>query len=694
MADNAFSDLIPGGAKKPSGNAFADLIPGGASKTPAMGPTLAPAMVKPSSLTSVLDAPRKATMAGLAQRAAQRGLTTPAAAANDPTEAYTRAWFTPEIYDKSPGWMRGLERGFIDTINDPLMAAQVAADPLAPVVKAAIGKVAERAPQLAAQFAAKAPKTAAALAPVVRDAKKVAGSLHDFFTFGGEAKRTIGVPKTQEILGAAERIGRRVGPQGRLAHMLTAKVERAAKGLSPEEIARVSNALQGFVNPADLTTKEDNAYRIFDATRKRLATLSDIAKKMDPTMMTPERMTGWIPLPPTERELAEGLPKRTQNTLEGFDPHILERRAPATPIRPQDSKAALEAWKSAIKSKGSLLQGKALTREVKRILGSSISEPVRKMFDVQIPATGAQRSGREIAGDVYNAVKSAPKTAVVGTMPGHIANMLGLAAAQPGGGRAIAEAATNVPKEWQAMAGGMVGERTTPLIDLAKKYLPPVGAYMGGVNRATWTVDRALEDAFAKQFREGGANPDRALQMAREAMIDYSHPSPFTEGLKKVAPFGTFHAGMVKPIVKGVARAPGRAALLNRATGGAFYGSDTDTGTPLGKVRSLLPAAAVGRAIGSGPEAMKELRNTITPLAEIPAAVGEKWMHPKERYPFWSRGLDPTKPADLKKLALQLLLSPVPESQEALGAFGQGAFTPDSWQSEVLRQATRTLPLK
>jgi hypothetical protein len=797
--------------------------------------------VKPSYLTSILNAQLQGT---------GKALTGQEDIGAQDEALWAKLGVSPQERAAEPGWWRGLTNVGMETVRDPLTYETLGLGALGhlakPLVEAASKAVSSKLPY---------------------QVTRAAEGAHDFFTYAGEAKRAVGVPKVKQILGAEERIGRRVGPSGKLAQQFTAKVERATKGLSPTEVSRVENALQGFVNPADLTTREDRAYRILDATRNRLHTLSLYAKKLDPTMIEPTKLHGWVPLPPTDQALKEGLPARTVNRLEGFDPHLLERRGEARPLRPEESEAALEAWRSAIKSKGSLLQGKMLSREVKDILGreateqpnafryqrapgpgiashpamlggghfdlehgdsykipesmyekgaeggshllqgvrnaknpltdrdlyrslrypggsmaeyppetwraaltdaglapelveqtmahpkkalfwadvlaaararklgydaildsrrgpggkeygefialrpeairqagtmrrpaSSIPDSVKSLFDVNIPATGQQRNAGDLWREGWNTLKSAPKTAVVGVTPGHIANMAsplgGMAAAQPGGFKAIVQAAQNFPKNFAYMKGAATGERTTPLIQAALNHplTKPLGQYMSTVNRATWAVDKGLHDSFMADLVQQGMHPDQARQEAREMMVDYEHLSPFATALKTVMPFGTWNTGIWKQIVRGVVKNPARAAAINRVTGGYFYGGDADL-PGIGRARSLLPAAEIGRAIGSPNEMAKFARKSLAIPVDVGAALVEKAARPKTNYPFGTYGLDPTNPKDAAKILGQVLTMGVPEASTALGAAGMGPFKPDSFMSELLRQATRTLPL-
>lgn len=582
---------------------------------------------------------------------------------------------------QEPGWWKGVTNVGLEMVRDPLTYETLGAAPLA----RGAGKLA-------------APLLKAAESKIPQGAKKAADTVHDFFTFGGEAKRTQGVPRVQQMLGAEQRIDE---TRARLERKLNAQVEKAFKGLTPDETARVMNARQNFLADFELSGKEKDALNLLNGWQQRMFRLSKAAERMALPGEMPKvtELEGWLPLPVSEADKAVGLPARTFNKLEGFDPHLLERRGPSRSLTAADVPGTLEAIKSANRSKGSLLAGKALSKEVRGITGSGsvIPENVRKLFEVNQPATGQQMTGADHWRAVWKGLISAPKTAVVGVTPGHIANMAsplgGMAAAQPGGYRAIGAAVKNFPKNYKAVV--TEGEKTTPLIEGALKHplTRPLGKYMSTVNRATWAVDKGLMDEFARQFTAKGMHPDQARQVARETMVDYEHLSPFAQKLKAIMPFGSWNTSIWKQIVNGVIKDPVRAAAINRATGGYFYGDDVDTHGPLGKLRSLLPAAEVGRAVGDPHEFAKFARKSLAVPVDVAFGFAEKAARPGTKYPFTTYGLDPTNPKDAAKIAAQVITMGVPEASTALGAAGFGPFKPDSLLSEALRQGTRTLPL-
>jgi hypothetical protein len=558
--------------------------------------------------------------------------------------------------------------------------------------------------------AAASPLVGAAAAKIPQSVKKMADTAHDFFTFGGEAKRAYGVPKVQQMLGAEARIEEN---RARLERKLNAQVETALKGLTPDETARVFNARQNFLSPAALTPKEQTALNLLTGWQQRMFRLSKAAERMAlPGELPPvTQLPGWLPLPVTPGAKALGMPAETFNKLEGFDRHLLQRRGASRALSAADVPDTLEAIKSANRSKGSLLAGKALSQDVRkavpalsRVWSSQMPNDIRKLFEVKRPATGAHMTGEDIAKKIWKTAVSAPKTAVVGVTPGHIANMAsplgGMAAAQPGGYRAIGAAVKNFPKNYRDVV--TEGEKTTPLIEGALKHplTRPLGKYMSAVNHATWAVDKGLMDEFARQFTAKGMHPDQARQVARETMVDYEHLSPFAQKMKAIMPFGTWNTGLWKQIVNGVVKDPFRAAAINRATGGYFYGNDVPAGDT--KYRSLLPAAEVGRAIGDLHEAAKFARKSLAIPVDVGFALAEKAARPGTKYPFATYGLDPTeikpkpgeKVPDMAKLIINMVTMGVPEASTVEGALGVGPLKPDSIGSEVMRQTLRALPLQ
>ena len=608
---------------------------------------------------------------------------------------------------QEPGWWKGLTNFGLDMVRDPVTYETLGLGTVVPRIAKAVGGAfapALRADaEMTAEWIKAHPKEATSIAGRQQAAKKVGNSVHDFFTFGGEAKREHGVPRVQQMLGAEQRIDE---TRARLERKLNAHVERAFKGLTPQETANVMNARQNFLADFELTGKEKDALKLLNGWQQRMFRLSKAAERLAVPGEMPRvtELEGWLPLPVSEADKALGMPARTFNKLEGVDPHLLERRGPSRPLTAADVPGTLEAIKSANRSKGSLLAGKALAQDVRKVVpalagvkAEHMPEHIRKLFEVQQPATGQQMTGADHLRAAWKGLISAPKTAVVGVTPGHVANMAsplgGMAAAQPGGYRAIGASIKNFPKNYRDVV--TEGEKTTPLIESALKHplTRPVGKYMSAVNHATWAVDKGLMDEFARQFTAKGMHPDQARQVARETMVDYEHLSPFAQKLKAIMPFGSWNTSIWKQIVNGVIKDPVRAAAINRATGGYFYGDDVDTNGPLGKLRSLLPAAEVGRAVGDPHEFAKFARKSLAVPVDAALGFAEKAARPGTKYPFTTYGLDPTNPQDAAKIAAQVITMGVPEASTALGAAGFGPFKPDSLLSEALRQGTRTLPL-
>ena len=200
-----------------------------------------------------------------------------------------------------------------------------------------------------------------------------------------------------------------------------------------------------------------------------------------------------------------------------------------------------------------------LEQEVRKTLGLKAGEEVppeiSDLFNINVRATGAARTPAERWADRWRTVVTAPKAAVVGTGPRHMANIANLALNQPGGGiqafaRALPTFAKLMAKPGDRNAilksGINLGaiepnpERSTAVIDLLKKLPGPLslpGKAMEASNRATWSFDDAMAQALAEQNVKRGMKGYQAGRAARRGLVDYENLSPFAEKAKNVMPF-------------------------------------------------------------------------------------------------------------------------------------------------------------
>lgn len=199
-------------------------------------------------------------MRGLAATAARRGLTTPEAAAKDPTEAYTRAWFTPGIYDRSPGWARGLERGTMDLVNDPLTAIGASG-----AGEAVARGVAEHALPLAV----KTGDALAGLGDAGKAVAKTATTLHNLTTTGGPEAAALQRELTRDygknwLEQYAKAWGARKFTAAQTSQIINAfgsERDSIFKGLTdPEKTLALRAVDRGTVNPA-LAQRFPKAYQ-------------------------------------------------------------------------------------------------------------------------------------------------------------------------------------------------------------------------------------------------------------------------------------------------------------------------------------------------------------------------------------------------------------------------------------------------
>ena len=116
------------------------------------------------------------------------------------------------------------------------------------------------------------------------------------------------------------------------------------------------------------------------------------------------------------------------------------------------------------------------------------------------------------------------------------------------------------------------------------------------MNKLVWAIDDAAKQTYGKWLRDSGeAKGLEAGGLASQRLIDYEHLSPVQKALREIAPFGTFRGGIPGAVLGGIARGPVKSAFLNRATGGALYGSKPQTGKE--GVELSLPTAEVGRGL-------------------------------------------------------------------------------------------------
>jgi len=389
----------------------------------------------------------------------------------------------------------------------------------------------------------------------------------------------------------------------------------------------------------------------------------------------------------------------------------------------------MEALQGRARSGADMATSRRLEAEVKKTLGlkptDEIPPEISDMFNVNVRASGTARTPAEKWADRWRTVVTAPKAAVVGTGPRHMANIANLAVNQPGGIQASARALPTFaklmakPGDRNAIlkSGINLGaiepnpERSTAIIDLLKKLPGPLslpGKAMEASNRATWSFDDAMAQALAEQNVKRGMKGYQAGRAARRGLVDYENLSPFAEKAKNVMPFAAFNTSLPKAVASGVLADPMRAAFLSRATGGAMYGADYDNGSGT-TFRSYLPTGELGRIANSPREPFKYARKSLSQGVTVPLGAlessfehgmglpkGEFQPHGKypAKLPFSTYGQDPLTKQGLTSLLLQLGVSGVPLGQQGLGQAGMGRFKPQSLLDYLLLSGGGQLPLR
>jgi len=605
------------------------------------------------------------------------------------------------LYSQAPHWNQGIVDLALDTVTDPLTYETLG-----------FGAI----PKGALRAAAPLLKTVAAKMPY--EVQSVASIFHDFFTYAGAQKRAHGVDTVEHVVGAKSRALERGSG---LAKKLDKQVETSLRGLNDDQQVKVFRWMNGEIPVTQLDEAEQKAATGMDRWRMQH---SRIAKVYAPDY-TPRQNYF-----PSRNEGAEGLEARKTfegNLLDPFDPHTLVREGATQPI--ESAEHGRELLAGANRSRSRLAAGQQLRDELQKYFATSgtskaIPTDIEDLFKYTVRGRGTGRTTKEAAGDLWRGFVNLPKTAVVGTGTGHIANILGLALTQPGGMVAAAKA---LPKSIALLARpdmrqqllrngirlGAIGpnsEKSTAVIDFLRSLPGPLslpGKAMQLINKGTWAFDEALADTLAHAAERGGNVGYQAGRSARKGLVDYEHVSPFTEAARNFMPFATFNTGIPKAVLGGVAKNPMRAAFLNRATQGGLYGNDVDT--PAGKFRSYLPPAEIGRAVqvfgapidalrGDDKAASADLkagatfgRKTLSTPVSIVLALLEKASGKGK--PFFTYGLDPTKRSDALKILAQMATAGVPEARTALQEFGFGAFKPQSLGDAALQQMTRTLRL-
>ena len=431
---------------------------------------------------------------------------------------------------------------------------------------------------------------------------------------------------------------------------------------------------------------------------------------------------------PGIHEEGAGAPAHSLNLLKQSAAHLMQREGQH--VIPPDATAeqVMEALQGRAQSGARMATSRRLEQEVRKTLGLKAGEEVppeiADLFNINVRATGAARTPAEKWADRWRTVVTAPKAAVVGTGPRHIANIANLALNQPGGIQASARALPTFaklmakPGDRNAIlkSGINLGaiepnpERSTAVIDLLKKLPGPLslpGKAMEASNRATWSFDDAMAQALAEQNVKRGMKGYQAGRAARRGLVDYENLSPFAEKAKNVMPFASFNTSLPKAVASGVLSDPMRAAFLSRLTGGAMYGSDYNAnGT---NFRSYLPTGEIGRLANSTREPFKYARKSLSQGVTVPAGALESafehgigipkgYFQPHGKYPaelpFSTYGQDPLTKQGLASLLLQLGVSGVPLGQQGLSQTGMGRFKPQSVLDYLLLSGGGQLPLR
>jgi hypothetical protein len=198
--------------------------------------------------------------------------------------------------------------------------------------------------------------------------------------------------------------------------------------------------------------------------------------------------------------------------------------------------------------------------------------------------------------------------------------------------------------------------------------------------------------------RTGEAQGLEAGGMSQRRLVDYENLSNVQKAARYVAPFGTFRGGIPGAVIGGVARDPMRAAVVNRLTGGRFYGDKPESGDP--GISYGGPTAEVGRALTWGTDARTGDPETIPwsgPAQFLESSLADPAQDLvgafKSRSPLtqndygksWLPGTNGDGTWNIGVLASQALAG-VPEAQTVLNAMGIGQFQWRGLAAEAARQ--------
>lgn len=476
---------------------------------------------------------------------------------------------------------------------------------------------------------------------------------------------------------------------------LNATYQDVFKGLSPQQRDTLTKAIiSGKTDglPADMVSR---VQRIKDATQAKFSLAGGSGGEVTPLAPKPRytfmpenqaaieraqslnqrfhdilfqveqsapKRTDYMPWAHQFEDHPEGLPSRTRNVTEHYDPRFEQR-----PDLKVTSGAQLDTgFKAMAANTGRQVQ----VGMIHDALGKMLDDPdVAKLFEKTMKATGVHRSDWDKIKEGWLGLIGYPRAATVSLTPRHGANILDLLvatvdpkdapkvladtialatkivkaktikeyAALTKSGRDLGALSGNFmerkpffQKFSDATAGDIpyVGEKLPkgiaekPLMGpLAGKSTGPLGAWTRGNNKIVWAIDEAAKQIYGELIvSKGEAQGLRAGGLASKRLVDYEHISPMVKVARNLAPFGTFRGSIPGAVGGAVARSPARAALYNRMTGGTFYGDKPAKGQP--GVALYNPTADVGRAPedwGAG-----YLRSTLGYPVQAAAVVGQE----------------------------------------------------------------------